>query len=75
MCHIENRSPTEVTHISGKAEDGSVTAVQITPDGTEALNVAFDVTPARFVTGLITERGVCEASQSGLLGLYPEKAS
>lgn len=72
---IETRSMEEVTHIFGRVKDGQVTAVQITPDGTEALNIAFDVTPARFITGLITERGVCEASKSGLLGLYPEKAS
>lgn len=71
---IEIRSTEEVTHIYGKTEDGEVAAVQITPDGTEALNIAFDVTPARFVTGLITERGVCDASKNGLLSLYPEKA-
>jgi methylthioribose-1-phosphate isomerase len=44
------------------------------PDGSPALNVAFDVTPARFVTGLITERGICAASREGLVGLYPERA-
>jgi methylthioribose-1-phosphate isomerase len=49
--------------------------VQITPDGTEAGNYAFDVTPARLVTKLVTERGVCEASHDGLLSLYPEQRS
>jgi methylthioribose-1-phosphate isomerase len=72
---IEERDPTEVTHISGKAEDGRIVRVQLTPDGSPALNYGFDVTPARLVTGLITERGVCAASREGLLGLYPERKS
>lgn len=71
---IETRSPEEVTHISGKTESGRVETVQLTPDGVEALNIAFDVTPACYVTGLITERGVCPASREGLLTLYPERA-
>ena len=55
--------------------DSSVTAyvVQISPDGTPGGNPAFDVTPARLVTGLITERGICEASPEGLAGLFPER--
>ena len=69
---IEEREAREVTHISGKTGAGQVDEVQITPDGVTACNYAFDVTPARLVTGLITERGVCAASESGLLGLYPE---
>jgi methylthioribose-1-phosphate isomerase len=69
---IEERDATEVTHIFGKNSAGKVDAVQITPDGVSARNYAFDVTPARLVTGLFTERGVCEASEAGLLGLYPE---
>ena len=48
-------------------------SVRVTPEDSPALNPAFDVTPARLVTGLITERGVCAASNQGLLGLYPEK--
>lgn len=72
---IEIRSPTEVTHISGKTDRGTLEVVQLTPDGVDALNIAFDVTPARYVTGLITERGVCVASPHGLLGLYPERAA
>ncbi|MCG8508370.1 MAG: S-methyl-5-thioribose-1-phosphate isomerase, partial [Rhodospirillales bacterium] len=67
------RDATEVTEISGKTSDGSVVTVRITPDGSPAGNYAFDVTPRRYVTGLITERGVCPASPEGLAGLYPEK--
>ena len=69
---IEERDQREVTHISGLGEDGSVITVQVTPQGSPAMNAAFDVTPARLVTGLITERGVCAASREGLRGLYPE---
>ncbi len=71
---IEERGAEEVTKITGLTETGQVAAVEITPEGAEAANPAFDVTPARLVTGLITERGVCEASKEGLKGLYPEKA-
>lgn len=71
---IEERPATEVTDISGRESDGSITSVRLTPDGSNAANPAFDYTPARLVTGLITERGVCEASAEGLLRLYPERA-
>ena len=71
---IEQRDETEVTHIQGLAADGTVQSVQVSAPGSPAGNYAFDVTPARLVTGLITERGVCEASREGLLGLYPEQA-
>ena len=71
---IEARSAAEVTHIQGLLQDGPAAAqlatVQLTPDGSPAFNPAFDVTPARLVTALITERGVAEASEAGLLGLY-----
>jgi methylthioribose-1-phosphate isomerase len=70
---IEQRDGYEVTHVAGKNAEGGVESVQITPDGVTACNYAFDVTPARLVTGLFTERGVCEASEAGLLGLYPEQ--
>ena len=63
---IEERSAREVTHISGRSSDGRVLEVQLTPDGTPAGNPAFDVTPARLVTGLITERGVVPAQESAL---------
>ena len=70
---IEERDQEEVTHISGKTADGEMVSVQLTPDGTAAGNFVFDVTPARLVTGLITERGVCPASPEGLAGLFPER--
>lgn len=72
---IEDRPETEVTHIRGQAEDGRVLDVRLTPATSSAVNPAFDVTPARFITGLITERGVCPASRAGLLGLFPEYAN
>jgi methylthioribose-1-phosphate isomerase len=70
---IEERDPAEVTHLRGRDESGEVVEVQVTPDGSPAANYAFDVTPARLVTGLITERGVCDASAGGLLDLFPER--
>ena len=70
---IEERDASEVTVIEGKTSSGKVTRVQITPDEVSARNFAFDVTPARLVTGLITERGICAASEEGLLILYPEQ--
>jgi methylthioribose-1-phosphate isomerase len=72
---IEQRDGKEVTEIYGRLPSGEMAWVQITPDGTEAGNYAFDVTPARLVTKLVTERGVCEASHDGLLSLYPEQRS
>lgn len=69
---IEERDAREVTHISGRAADGAIVETQLTPDGSPARNYAFDVTPARLVTGLITERGVCAASEDGLRTLFPE---
>ena len=69
---IEHRDSREVTHIAGWTEDGRRVAVRLTPADSPAANYAFDVTPARLVTALITERGVCPASRDGLLGLFPE---
>jgi methylthioribose-1-phosphate isomerase len=66
---IEERSSEEVTHITGKTAEGEVITVAIAPDGSRAANFAFDVTPARYVTGLITERGICAASAKGLAQL------
>jgi methylthioribose-1-phosphate isomerase len=68
---IEERDAEEVSHIFGM-NNGKLTRVQTTMPGTPIGNPAFDVTPARLVSGLITERGVCEASEDGLLGLFPE---
>ena len=71
---IEDRPEREVTHVQGTAEAGGIGVVQVTPDGTPGGNPAFDVTPNRLVTGLITERGVCDASPEGLAALFPERA-
>jgi len=72
---IEQRDETEVTHIAGRLPNGEVVTVQLTPDGTSAANYAFDVTPARLVSGLITERGICPASAGGLADLFPEQSA
>lgn len=71
---IEQRDATEVTEMTGRSVDGQIVTIRITAPGSEAANYAFDVTPARLVTALITERGVCPASREGLLTLYPERA-
>jgi len=70
---IEERAASEVTEIAGRLADGSVARVRVTPEGSPAANPAFDVTPARLVSGLITERGVAEASRAGLQALFPER--
>ncbi len=69
---IEERSPDEVLKMTGRLADGSVATVEIAAPGSPAANPAFDVTPARLVTGFVTERGVCPASEAGLRRLYPE---
>ena len=71
---IEERDPAEVTTIPGRGPDGATVTVQVTPPGSAAANPAFDVTPARLVTGLITERGRCDASEPGLRALFPDLA-
>jgi methylthioribose-1-phosphate isomerase len=71
---IEQRPATEVTMISGRALDGSVGTLRLTPSDSRAANPAFDVTPARLVTGLITERGRCAATAEGLRALFPALA-
>ncbi|HEX6956457.1 MAG TPA: S-methyl-5-thioribose-1-phosphate isomerase [Ferrovibrio sp.] len=71
---IEQRAQEEVTVMSGRTASGEVVPVTIMPEGSRAGNYAFDVTPARLVTGLVTERGVCAASEAGLTKLYPEFA-
>ena len=72
---IEVRSAGEVTEVSGVAPDGEVVQTRVVSPGSPAANPGFDVTPARLVTGLVTERGVAEASEAGLLGLFPERKS
>ena len=70
---IEERSPDEVSFVQGKLADGTRTRLRISPEATPAANPAFDVTPARLVTGLITERGVCPATAKGLTTLFPDR--
>jgi methylthioribose-1-phosphate isomerase len=69
---IEERDTHEVTHIEG-AHEGTTAVVRLVPEGSAAANHAFDVTPARLVAGLITERGICPASEVGIRGLFPER--
>ena len=71
---IEERDETEVTSVTGRTAGGDIAAVFVTPEASRAANYGFDVTPARLVTGLITERGICSASAAGLRGLYPDRA-
>ncbi len=71
---IEERGAEEVTHLTGRTARGTIETVHVSAPGSKAANFAFDVTPARLVTGLITERGVTEASEQGLLKLYPERS-
>ncbi|HYH99748.1 S-methyl-5-thioribose-1-phosphate isomerase [Hyalangium sp.] len=71
---IEQRDGAELTDISGRLPSGEVVTVRITPPGSPAANYGFDVTPARLVTGLVTERGVCASSPEGLRSLFPERA-
>ena len=70
---IEERSAMELTHITGRTSSGSIETVRVVPEGSPGLNLAFDVTPARLVTALITERGVCQASRAGLQSLHPDQ--
>ena len=72
---IEERSPDEVAWVQGRTSAGEVTSVRITPDGTPATNYAFDVTPARLVTGLITEKGVVPADRAAIAALFPDRAA
>jgi methylthioribose-1-phosphate isomerase len=67
---IEERNGEEVSHLQGRTDDGKIMKVQVTPVGSPVANPAFDVTPARLVTALITEKGVCAASPEGLKGLF-----
>src|SRR5271156_4041707 len=71
---IEQRGPEELATMTGQAADGRIETVRIAPHGTPVANYAFDVTPARLVTGLFTERGVIAASRAALAGAFPERA-
>lgn len=68
---IEQRGGEEVSHLEGRLASGELAEVDVLNPGSAAANYAFDVTPARLVTGLITERGICEASEEGIAGLFP----
>ena len=67
---IEERNPEELSHVEGVDENNNIQRVRIYPQKSKSLNLAFDVTPAKLVTGLITEKGICEASEQGLKGLF-----
>jgi methylthioribose-1-phosphate isomerase len=71
---IEERAAAEVTTITGQTAEGAVATVRVVPEGTAAANPAFDVTPARLVSGLITERGRCAATEDALAALFPDRA-
>jgi len=70
---IEERNAEEVSFVQGRGTDGTTVRVRISPEGSPAANPAFDVTPARLITGLITERGIAKASAQGLKALFPER--
>ena len=67
---IEERSSEELSHIEGLDNNGNIKKIQIYPKKSKAMNIAFDITPAKYVTGLITEKGVCNASTEGLKDLF-----
>jgi methylthioribose-1-phosphate isomerase len=73
LIPIEERGADEILQVTGRLADGGLATVSVGAPGSAAANPAFDVTPARLVTGFITERGVTEASREGLLKLYPER--
>ena len=71
---IEERDPDEIRYVQGQSEDG-IRSVLVPPQASPAGNYAFDVTPARLVSAFITERGVCQAAEEAIRGLFPEKAT
>lgn len=71
---IEERGADEVRRMEGLRDDGQLEEIEILHPASPALNYAFDVTPSRLVSGLITERGLCAATEAGILGLFPERA-
>ncbi|MBM3094638.1 S-methyl-5-thioribose-1-phosphate isomerase [Ensifer sp. T173] len=71
---IEERTGDEVSFVQGRGPDGSIISVRVSPEGSPSANPAFDVTPARLITGLITERGVAVPSPEGLKALFPERS-
>ena len=71
---IEQRDHREISHIAGKLNNDSLATVQVVPDNCSTRNDSFDVTPARFISGIITERGICAANQRALSTMFPEHA-
>ncbi|MGY4178353.1 methylthioribose-1-phosphate isomerase [Bradyrhizobium sp. USDA 4518] len=71
---IEQRAASEVTHLTGRTADGRIETVRVVPDGSSVANFGFDVTPARLVTGLITERGVLRPERAALASAFPERS-
>ena len=67
---IEERNSEELSHIEGKDENNNIQKVLIYPETSRSMNLAFDITPAKYVTGLITEKGICEASKEGLKQMF-----
>ncbi|MGY4261332.1 methylthioribose-1-phosphate isomerase [Bradyrhizobium sp. USDA 4516] len=72
---IEQRAADEVTHLTGRTADGRIETVRVVPDGSSVANFGFDVTPARLVTGLITERGVLKPERAALASAFPERST
>lgn len=72
---IEERDAREVTHVAGRLDDGGLASVRVVPDGSPVANPAFDITPARLVTALITERGACEATHAAIAALMRRGAA
>jgi methylthioribose-1-phosphate isomerase len=70
---IEQRDAAEVTHITGRTDDGRIETVRVVPQNSPVANYGFDVTPARLVTGLITERGILKADREALARAFPER--
>ncbi|QPF83010.1 S-methyl-5-thioribose-1-phosphate isomerase [Bradyrhizobium genosp. L] len=71
---IEQRAASEVTHLTGRTADGRIETVRVVPEGSPTANFGFDVTPARLVTGLITERGVLRPDRAALASAFPERS-
>ena len=67
---IEERNPEELSHIEGKDDKNNIRKVLIYPENSKSMNLAFDITPAKYVTGLITEKGICQASTIGLKQMF-----
>ena len=75
MIPIEQRAASEVTHLTGRTADGRIETIRVVPEGSPIANYGFDVTPARLVSGLITERGVLRPERAALASVFPERAS